>query len=148
MGGESGANARRAHLLSRALGIALVLTSCSSVEPRERVRKELESAASWSATARMIGQMWLRDAVPTVYARRALASTMQSLRQSEERITREAVPVAARDSITAALAPVEAGVDAMRAAVEKGDRAAVQARLRELDAAGERLKAMSGSAAS
>lgn len=108
----------------------------------------MESAASWGATARMIGRMWLRDAVPTAYARRALATTMQSLRQTEQRVSQQAIPVAARDSLVGALAPVEAGVDAMRAAVEAGDRPAVQSRLRELDAAGERLKAITGTSSS
>jgi hypothetical protein len=61
--------ARRAAIL-----VVLVLAACSGGE-----EKQLATARSWSATAILVAEHWLRGEVPSAYARDALNKAAEQL---------------------------------------------------------------------
>jgi hypothetical protein len=57
-----------------ALLLCLVLLACSKDES-----KEIAKARSWSATAMLVAEHWLRGEVPSAYARESLGTAAEEL---------------------------------------------------------------------
>ena len=52
--------------------ILILLTSCNTKTSAEEITKEMQNVSSWAATAKMVGDAWLRGAVPSKYAKQTL----------------------------------------------------------------------------
>ena len=101
----------------------------------------MQTAASWAATAHMVGEAWLGGTVPTRYARRTLQTAQQTL--SEQRDTLEQSPSITGDRLSKALEHLqnlEATVGEMQEAVQTGDRASLGQQIKQLATQEETLK--------
>jgi hypothetical protein len=90
--------------LGRPAAVALCLFACACGDKQE---KELTSARSWSASALLVGAMWVREEVPSPFASDTLKKAAEALKKGP---------------LPAAAAPVEE----LREAVERGDRDAAR----------------------
>ncbi|MEH2423537.1 MAG: hypothetical protein V7K48_22275 [Nostoc sp.] len=50
------------------------------------MEKETQSVSSWVATANMVGDAWIRGAVPNKYAEQTLKKAQEELRKEKEKI--------------------------------------------------------------
>ncbi|WP_298907384.1 hypothetical protein [uncultured Nostoc sp.] len=66
--------------------IVTLLASCSGKTSAEDMDKETESVSSWVATANMVGDAWIRGAVPNKYAEQTLKRATEELRKEKEKI--------------------------------------------------------------
>ena len=66
--------------------IVTLLASCSGKTSAEDIDKETESVSSWVATANMVGDAWIRGAVPNKYAEQTLKRATEELRKEKEKI--------------------------------------------------------------
>jgi hypothetical protein len=116
--------------------------ACGS--PDDTIKKQVQTAASWTSAAAMIGREWLRGAVPARYAGPSLETADKSLGKAiasvHETSQAGGRPNPALDSL---LGSTVVHVEAMRSAIERDDRAAVRARAETLATAGQRLTALS-----
>ena len=63
-----------------------LLASCSGKTSAEDINKETQSVSSWVATANMVGDAWIRGAVPNKYAEQTLKRATEELRKEKEKI--------------------------------------------------------------
>ena len=66
--------------------IVTLLASCSGKTSAEDIDKERQSVSSWVATANMVGDAWIRGAVPNKYAEQTLKRATEELRKEKEKI--------------------------------------------------------------
>jgi hypothetical protein len=93
-----------------AVSACLVLGACG-----DKAEQDLTSARSWTATAVLVGRMWVSNEVPSAFARETLKKAADALKKGP---------------LPAAAAPVEE----LRELVERGDRDAATRLLNELHA--------------
>jgi len=119
--------------------------SCTQ-SPAAQLKTGLQQVASWTATARMAGEAWLKGSVPQAYAAQTLRAAQETL-QEEAKALEEALPNSAAAELHASLlkqARSIAGViGQMRAAVEKRDRQTLSHLLKQLEAEQQALHALS-----
>jgi hypothetical protein len=99
----------------------LSVAGCSK-SPTEQARQELASLHSWAASARMVGDEWIRQAVPDAYATLALRSFGKRLRKERQRVSSQALPEGVSGFLGTRLAAVEGLTDSLRAAIRRDDR--------------------------
>ncbi|MEH2011883.1 hypothetical protein [Nostoc sp.] len=66
--------------------ILTLLVSCTGKTSAEDIDKETQSVSSWVATANMVGDAWIRGAVPNKYAEQTLKKATEELRKEKEKI--------------------------------------------------------------
>lgn len=54
-------------------------TSCGGKTPTEDMLNEAQNVSSWAATANMVGDAWIRKAVPSNYAQQTLKKAQEEL---------------------------------------------------------------------
>ena len=126
----------------RSSSLVLVLAlACSTRPPAEQLKTELQTVASWAATARMTGEQWLKGSVPRAYA-------AQTLRAAAETLEEEAQAIQGQEAAGAAELTRAAGatIGRMRTAVEGGDRAALARLLEQLKAEEQAARSLAGGA--
>lgn len=111
--------------------LLMMLTSCSTQSPVDQQVKELQTVQSWAATAHMASDAWTNNTVPTAYTKRTLQTAQQSIQDSLDTLTQKA---SAPAPILADVRTVAQVVGEMGAAVERGDRAALQQQTAQLAA--------------
>lgn len=115
-------------------GVLLLLstiTACSSQPSAAQLTKELETVASWTATAHMVGDAWVKRSVPTVYAQQTLQTTQEELHKEAKTIA-EVAPVQDRMKAQKQLQDVEQTVEQITKAIGQDNRASVTQSLQEL----------------
>lgn len=124
---------------------ALALAACSK-PPAKQAREGLESLHSWARSSSMVGEEWVRRAVPDAYARKALLSFGEHVRKEEQNASSGELPPVLARFLAAGFAAVAQATDSLRSAVERKDRhatVAIMARLsaqsRAADSAKDRL---------
>ena len=126
--------------LRRSSSLALVLAlACCSRPPADQLRSELQTVASWAATARMAGEEWLKGSVPRAYAAQTFRAAEETLREEARAIQGQRAEAAA--GLTRAAA---ATVRQMRAAVEGGDTRALAQFLERLKAEERAVRSLAG----
>ncbi|WP_341528074.1 hypothetical protein WKK05_01595 [Nostoc sp. UHCC 0302] len=65
-------------LINHLLVLTLV-TSCGGKTPTENMLNEAQNVTSWAATANMVGDAWVRQAVPSTYAQQTLKKAQEEL---------------------------------------------------------------------
>lgn len=108
-----------------------VVTACSSQPSAKDLAKELETVKSWTATAEMVGESWLKQSIPTVYAKQTLQATQAEL-QKETETVKKVAPNQARGEVVTKLQQIEQTVSQLELAVEKDDRANLSQLLQQL----------------
>lgn len=131
------------HLCSLLL-VLLTLTCCTRA-PADQLKSELQTVSSWTATARMTGEMWLKDNVPHAYASQTLRMAAESLQEELKTIDEQQAASASTLSSTLAAKARELMqlIEQMRAAVENRDKSSVAQLLKQLEAEEQAVKAMS-----
>ena len=122
------------------LSIALS-TACRNRSAADEFQKEMQTVTSWAATAHMVGEAWLRGAVPTRYARRTLQTAQEML--AEERSALGQLAPRAGDRLAQTLQhlqKLETTVERMRRTVETGDRARLCQQIEDLATQEQTLK--------
>lgn len=113
--------------------VATCVTACSAQPSAEQLTKELETVASWTATAHMVGEAWLKQSVPTVYASQTLETVQEEFGKEAETVAKVA-PAQDRTKAQTQLRGIEQTVDEMTKAVEHDDRPTLTQRLQKLSA--------------
>ena len=66
--------------------ILTLLASCSGKNSTEDMDQETQSISSWVATANMVGDAWIRGAVPNKYAEQTLKRATEELQKEKSKI--------------------------------------------------------------
>ena len=66
--------------------LTLFTVACSSKASTKELKEESQKVSSWAATEQMIGNAWIRDAVPTSYAKQTLIKAQEELQKESEKI--------------------------------------------------------------
>ena len=120
----------------------LALTSCTR-SPADQLKTELQTVTSWTATARMAGEAWLKGTVPHAYAARTLRTAEETLEDEARTIQEQAQD---KGELQASLASRvrETGqvIDRMRAAIESRDAQTLDGLLKQLAAGEQTMKGL------
>ena len=122
--------------------VALALTCCTR-SPADQLKTELQTVASWTATAHMVGDAWLKGAVPHAYVTKTLVNARETL-QEETKTIEELKPEAGaelRAQLLDQTRSVGQLVEQMRAAIEKKDNQTLAQLLKQLEAEEQAVKA-------
>lgn len=122
--------------------LTLALTYCTR-PPADQLKNELQTVASWAATARVVGEAWLKGDVPHAYATKTLSNAQETL-QEEAKTIEELKPEAGtglRDQLLNQTRSAAQVIDQMRAAVEKRDHQALAQLVKQLEAEEQAVKA-------
>jgi|SRR5918911_4977980 uncharacterized protein YPO0396 len=118
--------------------VALALTCCTR-SPADQLKTELQTVASWTATAHMVGDAWLKGAVPHAYVTKTLVNARETL-QEETKTIEELKPEAGAELLDQTR-NVGQLVEQMRAAIEKKDNQTLAQLLKQLEAEEQAVKA-------
>lgn len=110
-----------------------ILSACSSKSSSDELAKELQNVKSWTATAHLVGDTWMRGDVPTSYAKQTLSKTRKEL-QNELNNLSENAPAQNRTTIVIQLQRLQETVEQMSKAVEQKDPRAMQQQIQQLSA--------------
>ena len=117
-------------------GLMLVLvcmTACGTSSPDEEVTTELQTIASWAATAHMVADAWTRGAVPTAYAKQSLQTAQQTLQDEAQTFSQSPAATTQRGAaLLQALQQLERMLGMMAQAVEREDRALLATQIAQL----------------
>jgi hypothetical protein len=111
----------------------LPLAACSKPAAKQ-AREGLESLHSWARSSSMVGEEWVRRAVPDAYARKALQSFGEHVRKEEQKASSGELPTALARFLADGFAAVSQATDSLRSAVERKDRHATVAIMARLSA--------------
>ena len=126
--------------------LLLLALTCCTRSPADRLKTELQTITSWTATARMVGEAWLKGTVPHAYAARTLRTAQVSL-EDEARTIQEQPQ--GKGELQASLANQVRGIsqviDKMRAAIESRDAQTLDGLLKQLLAEEQKIKGLASS---
>ena len=77
--------------------LTLFTMACSSKASTKELKKESQKVSSWAATGQMIGNAWIRDAVPTIYAKQTLIKAEEELQKEADKIEKMQPETAAQE---------------------------------------------------
>lgn len=116
--------------------ILTLLASCSSKNSAEDMDKETQSVSSWVATANMVGDAWIRGAVPNKYAEQTLERATEELQKEKNKIDKiklsKDVSEHNRSLLLAEVLQLANKIEEMSRAVAKKNNSEVQQKLGEL----------------
>lgn len=127
------------HSSSLLLLLAL-LTACSSKSSSEELTKELQTVSSWTATAEMVGNAWVRGAVPTAYAKKTLSTAQQELQKETGTLVQLSTAPTQRSTLLKNLQLLEKTVGQMSTAVEQADHHKMTQEIQKLSMAAQKIK--------
>lgn len=107
------------------------VTACSTKPSAAQLVKELKTAASWTATAHMVGDEWLKASVPTAYTRQTLQTTQEEFHKEVETIAKVA-PAQNQTAVQKQLQGIEQTLGQITKAVEQSDRPMLAQHLQQL----------------
>lgn len=108
-----------------------LLTACSGQSSTDKLTKELDSVKSWTATAHMVGDAWIKGTVPEAYAKETLSKTQEEL-QKETETLKLADSAPAHSQILEQLKQLKDTVAQMSKAVEQKDQQAMNQQIQQL----------------
>ncbi|HUQ33000.1 MAG TPA: hypothetical protein VM095_12845 [Pyrinomonadaceae bacterium] len=107
----------------------------------------MQAVASWTATARMVCEAWLKGNVPHAYAAQTLQAAQETL-EDEARIIQEQAGEGnpqLQSSLALQVRVLGQVINSMRVAVDSRDNQTLAQLLKRLDAEDQATKAMTGS---
>ncbi|HEY9600674.1 MAG TPA: hypothetical protein V6C85_03630 [Allocoleopsis sp.] len=108
-----------------------LLTACSSQSSTDKVVKEVVTISSWTHTAQMVGDAWIRGNVPTSYAKHTLSQTHEKLQKEAEKFAKIDA-TQQHPQVLQQLKQIEDTVAQMSKAVERNDRAFLAQQMQQL----------------
>jgi hypothetical protein len=121
----------------RVCGLSLLLLAftCCTHTPSDQLKTELQTITSWTATARMVGEAWLKGAVPNAYAAHTLQTADESLSEAIRTLSEQSSEGVAelQTSLTGQARSLKQLVEQMRAAIENRDGSALPQLLKQLE---------------
>jgi hypothetical protein len=129
------------------LTLFLLFFSCCSQSTADQLKTELQTIASWTATARMAGEAWLKGDVPNAYAAHTLRAAEASISEEIKTLQEQKLDGVAelQASLMSRAQSVQPLIGQMRAAVEKRDGSALSPLLKQLEGEEQTIKALAGS---
>jgi len=82
---------------SALLLLTLFTVACSSKVSTKELKEESQKVSSWAATGQMIGNAWIHDAVPTIYAKQTLTKAQEELQKEADKIEKMQPETAAQE---------------------------------------------------
>lgn len=126
------------------LVLLIALNACSSQSAADRMRQELQTVASWVATARMVGEALKSGNVPPAYAARTFEAAGRNLQEESRTLEKtSALPPTERAGAQAEIARLQQIVSQLKAAVESKDNAALSSAIEQLRVEEQSLKSSS-----
>lgn len=121
--------------------------ACSSKASSKELKEESEKVSSWAATGQMIGNAWIRDAVPTTYAKQTLIKAESELQKSADKIEKMQPETAAQKQYKSKiLEHSKVGKiisEKMSIAVDEKNKSAVKVQLAKLESDRAELQKLS-----
>ncbi|MEH2274027.1 MAG: hypothetical protein V7K40_04240 [Nostoc sp.] len=118
--------------------ILTLLASCSSKTSAENIDKDTLCVSSWVATANLVGDAWMRGAVPNKYAEQTLKRATEELQKEKEKIDEiklsKEVSEHDKSVLVAEVFQLANKTEEMSRAVGQKNRSAVRQKLGELAA--------------
>ncbi len=129
------------------LFMIIATAACSSKTSTDELKEESQKVSSWAATGQMIGNAWIRDAVPTTYAKQTLTKTQEELQKEIEKIGKIQQSTAAQEQYKSKIlehSKVEEIISKnMSLAVAKENKSAVKVQLAKLESDRAQLQQLS-----
>ena len=117
------------------------LVACNSQSPADKLRKELQTVASWAATSRMVGEALQNGKVLSAYAARTFEAAGQKLQEESRTLEKSSdIPVEERANLQAQLARLEQIVGQLKTAAAGKDNAALSQQVGQLSVEEQSLK--------
>lgn len=83
--------------------VLVVLAACGGASTADRVAEHDRERTSWEQTALFVGDGWIASQIPTAYAHRTLAATLEALTAESRAIGRESIDDSSRVRLELAL---------------------------------------------
>lgn len=125
---------------SRLLLLLTLLTACSNKSSEDKLANELQTITSWSATAQMVGEAWVRGAVPTVYAKQTLSTAQQELQKETDTLAQLSIPPTQRPTLLENLQHLDQTVGQMSTAAQQTDRTGMAQEIQKLALEKQKIK--------
>jgi outer membrane murein-binding lipoprotein Lpp len=116
--------------------VLLTLFGCSAESKSDRLKKEIETVNSWTATARMVVESWTRETVSTTYAKQRSTKTQQELAKEQETVSKN---FSGQPQLTKQIQQLERIVQQMSSAIEHKNKTAIIEEIQQLDATQQQL---------
>jgi hypothetical protein len=126
--------------------LLLALNGCTRA-PADKLKAEIQTVNSWTATARMASEAWLKGTVPHAYATHTLRTAQEMMEDEAQTIQEESQAGAAelQTSLINRVRGLGQLIDRMRAAIEKRDNEALSQLLKQLEAEDQTIKELAKS---
>ncbi|MDT5061860.1 MAG: hypothetical protein QOH63_2319 [Acidobacteriota bacterium] len=126
------------------LSLLLLAFTCCAQSPADQLKAELQTITSWTATARMVGEAWLKGYLPNAYAARTLRTAQETISDEAKTIQEQSSEGVAElhTSLMGQARSLEQLIGQMRAAVENRDGNALAPLLRQLEGEEQTIKAL------
>jgi hypothetical protein len=126
--------------LSGLLLLLMLLTACINKSSEDKLANELQTITSWSATAQMVGEAWVRGAVPTVYAKQTLSTAQQELQKETDMLVRLSITSTQRPTLLENLQRLNQTVGQMSTAAQQTDRTRMSQKIKQLVLEEQKIK--------
>jgi hypothetical protein len=122
--------------------LLFVFTGCAK-SPADQLKAELQAITSWTATARMVSEAWLKGYLPHAYAARTLRTAQETLSEEVKTIQEQSSEGVAElhTSLISQARSLEQLIGQMRAAVESRDGSTLSQLLKQLEGEEQTVKA-------
>ncbi|MDZ7962932.1 MAG: hypothetical protein RMY34_34560 [Aulosira sp. DedQUE10] len=114
------------------------LTSCSSKSSQEDLTKDIKNVSSWSATAYMVGDAWIHDAVPNKYAQATLKKAQTEILTERDSIVK--IPTSDKSVLLTKVLILADKTEKISTAIAQKNRSEVRKSLAELAVESQALK--------
>jgi hypothetical protein len=133
---------RAVHLWSLSL-LLLAFNGCTQ-SPADQLKAELQTVTSWTATARMVGEAWLKGYLPRAYAARTLRTAQETISEEAKTIQGQSSEGVAElhTSLMSEAQSLEQLIGQMHEAVEYGDGSTLAPLLKQLEGEEQTVKAL------
>lgn len=129
------------------LFIIFLTVACSHKTSTSELKEESQKLSSWAATGQMIGNAWIRGAVPTNYAKQTLTKTQEQLQKEIEQIEKIPASTTAQQNYKSKIVEhgkIEANIsEKMSKAVEEKNKSALKEELSKLEKDGAQFQKLS-----
>lgn len=129
------------------LPLLLLAFTCCTRTPSDKLKTQLQTITSWTATARMVGEAWLKGAVPNAYAAHTLQTAKESLSEAIRALSEQKLEGVAelQTSLVGQARSLEQLVEQMRTDIENRDANALSQLLKQLEGEEQTTKSLAKS---
>lgn len=122
--------------------LLFLLIGCQAKSPEEQLLKAVQPVGSWLASLEMTGRKWIGNSVPASFVRSATKAARKEIEKASEEAGKSTARPGLRDPIRTLLAEAGEAGDALRHAVDQGDREGAAREVARLAALHQRFEAL------